>query len=138
MELPRALEELLEDAPMGHIASVNPDGSPHLVPVWVGYDGECFLVSGRRHKRRHANVDVDPRVALSILDLDAPYSRCFLVEGVTEELTADGATEFLHEMSERHLSVETHPIEDTDRLCMRIRPTNVVDSSADFDADAVG
>lgn len=137
MELPDALETLLADAPMGHIASVKPDGSPHLVPVWVGYDGDYFLVSGRRNKQRHANVEHEPRVALSILDLDAPYTRSFLVEGVTEKLTEDGATAFLREMTIRHLPVDTHPIESSDRLLMRIRPTTIVDSSADFDIDEV-
>lgn len=132
MELPDKLERLLSDRPMGHIATVKPDGSPHLVPVWIGYSGDHFLVAGRRNKQRHVNAREEPRVALTLMDLDNPYARSFLIEGITEELDPEGAVAFLNEKSKEYLDIDDHPIEDEDRLLMRIRPTRIVDTSADF------
>jgi PPOX class probable F420-dependent enzyme len=50
---------------LAHLVTMNPDGSPQVMIVWVGLDGD-EIVSGHLgswHKLR--NVDRDPRVALS-------------------------------------------------------------------------
>ncbi|MCO8267155.1 TIGR03618 family F420-dependent PPOX class oxidoreductase [Haloferax sp. AB510] len=133
MGIPDELDALLSEKPMGHIASVKPDGQPHLVPVWIGYDGEHFLVAGRPNKQRHTNVKHEPRVALTVIDLSNPYSRSFSIQGETESLTPDGALEFLNQMSRQYFDIDEHPITDSDRLLMRIRPTKIIDTSVDFD-----
>lgn len=135
MELPEGLESLLDDRPMGHVATVKPDGSPHVVPVWIGYDGEHFLIAGRRDKQRHENVREEPRIAMTLMDLGDPYMRSYMIEGEMAELDPEGGVEFLNRNAMEYFQLEDHPIQDDDRL--RIRPTRIVDSSADFDRSAI-
>ena len=65
MEIPTSVAELLATSPLGHLVTVNPDGSPQVSIVWVGIeDGELVVGSiGPRQKLR--NVERDPRVVLS-------------------------------------------------------------------------
>lgn len=135
MDLPQDLLELVEGTPIGHVATIMPDGGPHLVPVWIGYDGEHFLVAGQADKQRHVNAQNDPRVALSLLDPDDIYGRAYLIRGEVEELSPEGGREFLDEMSTKFVDIDEHPIR-ADRLLMKIKPTEVVDaSSVDLRAD---
>lgn len=64
-DIPDSVAELLATSPLGHLVTVNPDGSPQVSVVWVGIeDGELVVGSiGARQKLR--NVERDPRVALS-------------------------------------------------------------------------
>ncbi len=54
---------LLRSARTVHIASINPDGRPHLVPMWFELDDEgliVFTTYGKAQKVR--NLERDPRV----------------------------------------------------------------------------
>jgi PPOX class probable F420-dependent enzyme len=63
--IPSSVMDLLGTSPLGHLVTVNPDGSPQVSVVWVGAeDGELVVASiGARQKLR--NVERDPRVAVS-------------------------------------------------------------------------
>lgn len=54
---------------VAHLATIEEDGGPHVVPVWVGRHGEsdlAFFTIERSRKDR--NITRDPRVAISITD----------------------------------------------------------------------
>ena len=57
------------------LATLTEDGWPVVNPVWYDYDGEAFLVGGRRKAAWVANIQRDPRVAVCIDTSDAPYTR---------------------------------------------------------------
>ena len=52
--------------PVASVATLNTDGSPHVVPLWFVWPGDELYVSTRREGRTWANVERDPRVALSV------------------------------------------------------------------------
>ena len=64
-DIPASVADLLATSPLGHLVTVNPDGSPQVSIVWVGIeDGELVIGSiGARQKLR--NVERDPRVVVS-------------------------------------------------------------------------
>lgn len=68
MGLTEAQAEFLRWARVAHLATVSPDGSPHVVPVCPVLDGEAvaFLVMPDTVKLR--NVRSEPRVALVVDD----------------------------------------------------------------------
>ena len=79
MELPTEARELIESGALGHLVTLNADGSPQVSCVWVGIeDGQ--LVSGHLSARQQKlrNVRRDPRVTLSFEGED-PSAR---TEGV--------------------------------------------------------
>ena len=50
--------------PVVRVATVGPDGAPHVVPLWFVWEPEAVYVSVRGSSRTVANVRIDPKVAL--------------------------------------------------------------------------
>ena len=48
------------------VATVDRDGSPHVVPLWFVWPEDAIYLSTRREGRTWANVAHDPRVAVTI------------------------------------------------------------------------
>ena len=64
-DLVAALDELRADGAWAHVATVSPDGSPHVTPMLLGRTDEHLLLSlTGAHKRR--NLRADPRVSISL------------------------------------------------------------------------
>lgn len=92
------VRERLEAALVWFVATTNPDGSPHVSPMWVGLDengAPYFNTSVGRVKER--NLRHDPRVCLSHADQADPFDRVQIhgrvshfVEGAQAERDMDG------------------------------------------------
>lgn len=65
------------------LATVNADGSPHVVPVWVALDGHQLVFTVGSESKKYKALVRDPRVALSFDD-DAPPFSFVLVNGTVE------------------------------------------------------
>ena len=67
------------------LASVGPDGAPHVTPVWFVWDGEHLWVNSIVRAQRHANLLRNPRVAV-VVDAGDGYMELHGVElsGVAE------------------------------------------------------
>ena len=68
--VPDALADLLRDPNFGHLATVRPDGSPQVNPMWFLWDEESntvrFTHTTKRAKFR--NLRANPAMALEVLD----------------------------------------------------------------------
>lgn len=75
---------LREPARPAMLATVRPDGRPHVAPVWIAVDDDDTLVftTGANTVKGRA-VRADPRVALCVDDDRPPFSYV-LVEGTAE------------------------------------------------------
>jgi nitroimidazol reductase NimA-like FMN-containing flavoprotein (pyridoxamine 5'-phosphate oxidase superfamily) len=64
--LPESARALIASARLGHLTTVNADGSAQVVCRWVGLDGD-ELVTAHLNTEQHKlkNVRRDPRVVLS-------------------------------------------------------------------------
>jgi PPOX class probable F420-dependent enzyme len=103
--IPEAVRAVVESAALGHLVTVNPDGSPQVTVVWVGIeDGELVVGSiGMRQKLR--NVQRDPRVVVSF---ETPVSnemglREYLVVNGRGRVTEGGAPELLQRLAYGYL-----------------------------------
>jgi hypothetical protein len=56
--------ELFERPNIGHLATLNDDGSPQVSPVWVDVEGDLVCVNSSRGRVKVRNVERDPRVAV--------------------------------------------------------------------------
>jgi PPOX class probable F420-dependent enzyme len=104
--IPQSVAEVLGESPLGHLVTINADGSPQVSVVWVGVeDGELVVGSlGLRQKLR--NVQRDPRVAVSF---ETPRSneiglREYLVVHGRARVTEGGAPETLQRLAYGYLS----------------------------------
>ncbi len=64
-ELVTALKELLTSGKWVHLATVAPDGGPHVTPVVLGFDNDALYLSVTG-KQKSKNIERDPRVCISI------------------------------------------------------------------------
>ncbi|MDZ7702177.1 MAG: PPOX class F420-dependent oxidoreductase [Halobacteriales archaeon] len=124
--IPEAYHDLFERETFAHVATVMPDGTPHVTPVWVDHDPDAghVLVNTERGRQKALNVERDPKVGLSVLDPDDPYRR-LSVMGVVEEATTDGAREHIEQLSHRYTGGPYPGEIETERVLWRIRPERV-------------
>lgn len=103
---PRPLDanvrRLLDGANFAAFATLMPDGSPKVEPVWVGREGDLVLVATDRKSLKARNVAQDPRVALSITAFENPYEQA-LIRGRVIETRADDDLATLDALSARYL-----------------------------------
>jgi PPOX class probable F420-dependent enzyme len=65
-KLNAAARKLIESGALAHLVTLNPDGSPQVAVVWMGFDGDT-LVSGHlaAGQLKLANIRRDRRVSVS-------------------------------------------------------------------------
>jgi PPOX class probable F420-dependent enzyme len=100
--IPTAYQDLFQKRAFAHFATLMPDGSPQVTPVWIDFDGEYVLVNTAQGRQKDRNVERDQRVALSIQDPENPY-RYIQVRGPVVEITTDGADAHIDALSQRYL-----------------------------------
>jgi PPOX class probable F420-dependent enzyme len=86
--MPQALSadirQLLDRPNFAHLATLMPDGSPQSAPVWIGREGDRILVCTGEGSLKAKNTRRDPRIALSIVDVQDPYMEAQLRGRVVE------------------------------------------------------
>jgi PPOX class probable F420-dependent enzyme len=119
-------EELLQAKNFCHVSTLNRDGSVHTAPVWIDVqDGRPVLntAAGRVWPR---NLERDPRVTLTVQNLENPYEY-LEVRGKVAERTTDGADAHIDALAKKYLGVEDfqgrQPGEQ--RLIFRVDPERV-------------
>ena len=80
------LRVFLENAQTLQVASISPDGRPHLVPMWFAVDDEgCLVFTTYRSSQKVRNIERDPRVTLLVEDGDVyDELRGVMIEGDAE------------------------------------------------------
>jgi len=84
------VKRLLDGRNFAHLATLMPEGSPHSAPVWVGREGDRIIVCTDEESVKGRNTRRDPRVALSITDMNDPYSQAQLRGRVVERRRDEG------------------------------------------------
>jgi PPOX class probable F420-dependent enzyme len=85
-----------------------PDGSPHVTPVWVDYDGRHILVNSAAGRQKDLNMERRRRVAIEIPDPDNP-NRYVAVRGTVAAVEEEGADEHLDRLARRYLGRDRYP-----------------------------
>lgn len=86
-------------ARVARLATVRPDGAPHVLPVVFALDGDAvWLVvdeKPKRHRRlqRLVNVGAEPRVSLLVDSYDEDWSRLWWVRADGRARVVDGGPE---------------------------------------------
>jgi PPOX class probable F420-dependent enzyme len=74
---------LLDGKHYAVLATINPDGGPQTSVMWVGRDGDDVLFSTIAGRRKHRNLERDPRASVSIIDAEDPENYVELRGRVT-------------------------------------------------------
>jgi PPOX class probable F420-dependent enzyme len=89
MVLPQEVKALIDRPNFAHLATLMPDGSPQIAPVWVGREGDRILVATGEGSLKAKNAKRDTRVALSLVDFVNPYEE-LQIRGRVVERRPDG------------------------------------------------
>jgi PPOX class probable F420-dependent enzyme len=106
--IPDQFLELFKKRSLGHLATLMVDGTPHVTPVWVDYDGQYVIVNSAKGRLKDIAMGKRPKVAIEIGDPDNP-NRYVLVRGEVVEITEEGADAHLDRLAQRYLSREAYP-----------------------------
>ncbi len=117
---------LLREPVLAHVATVMPDGSPQITPVWVDTDGEAILINTARGRVKHRNILRDPRVAVSLTARDDDH-RTVVVRG-RAKLVDEGAEDHIDRLAKKYTGQDRYPWRTPDmrRVTIRIVPEHVV------------
>ena len=124
--IPDQYMDLFRKKAFASLATVNPDGTPQVTPVWCDFDGEHLLVNSAKGRRKDANMRERPHVALAIMDPDNPY-RYLEVRGSVEEITESGAREHIDKMARKYTGADKYGWSKPGevRVLYKIKPEHV-------------
>jgi PPOX class probable F420-dependent enzyme len=93
---------LLDGPNIAHVATLLPDGAPHVVPVWIGREGDLVSIFTGPGTVKARNLDRDPRVAISLHRIDNGLVMAAVRGRVHERLEGDRAWEVVDRMSHKY------------------------------------
>ena len=121
--IPEEYADLFDKRAFANLATLMPDGSPQVTPVWCEFDGTHVIINTARGRQKDRNMVRDARVSMSLLDPDNPY-RYLEVRGRVEEVTEEGAAEHIDKMAKKYLDQDKYPYAQPGevRVLYKIRP----------------
>ncbi|HYT57696.1 MAG TPA: PPOX class F420-dependent oxidoreductase [Verrucomicrobiae bacterium] len=124
--IPEQFKDLFGKVAFAHLATLMSDGSPHVTPVWVDYDGAYVRVNSAKERVKDKNMRRNKRVALSIQDPENPY-RYLGIRGEVVEITENGADAHIDALAKKYLGKERYPFRNPAevRVIYKIRPDKV-------------
>jgi PPOX class probable F420-dependent enzyme len=124
--IPDKYRDLFTKRAFASLATLMPDGSPQVTPVWVDLEGDLVLVNTARGRQKDKNMRRDPRVAMAIIDPENPY-RYLEIRGRIAEITEEGADAHIDKMAKKYLGADKYPYRQPSetRVIFKIQPERV-------------
>ena len=121
--IPQDYLDLTKKKAFAQLATLMPDGSPHVSPVWFEYDGKEIIVNSAKGRVKDRNVRRDPRVGIDIVDPDNPY-RHLSIRGRVVDITETGADEHIDKLAKKYMGLDKYPKRQPGevRVIYRIEP----------------
>lgn len=126
LQLSDKARALLSDTNFATVATVEPDGQPHLSPMWIKHDGDLVVFSTTVGRRKHANILRDPRVSVCVFDKDDPYT--YVEVRGTATMTEEGGRALIDEFAKKYRGLDEYPWDqpDTVRVVVTVTPTKII------------
>jgi len=120
------VEQLLLGKNFASFATLMRDGSPHVAPTWVDYDGDMVLINTAAGRIKEKNVKLDKRVALSVYHSSNPYNMV-TIRGRVKEIVEHNADAHINRLAKRYLGLDSYPFRNPGekRIILKIIPERV-------------
>jgi PPOX class probable F420-dependent enzyme len=118
------LDLLTEKKALANLATIQPDGSPQVTPVWFDYTGGVVRVNTAKGRVKARNLKEGVKVAMSIVDPDNDY-RYIQIRGTVTKETTDGAVAHIDSLAKKYLDKDVYPWHDpkSTRVIFEITPS---------------
>lgn len=94
-------QQILGAKGFAHVATIGPDGEPRSSPMWFLWDGDHLKFTHTTDRQKYRNIKRDPHVAVSIMDVDDPYTSAEFL-GVVDRIEDDPNGAFYDTLAERY------------------------------------
>ncbi len=124
--LDKYLDLLEQKTTFAHLATIMPDGTPQVTPIWFDYTGGKIRVNSAKGRVKSRNMQEGAPVALSILDPDNAY-RYVQIRGRVAHVTEEGASAHIDSLAKKYLGKDKYPFSQPGevRVTFEIEPTAV-------------
>jgi PPOX class probable F420-dependent enzyme len=108
--IPDKYLDLLKDKKaFANLATIMPDGSPQVTPVWFDYTPQGLVrVNTAKGRVKARNMTEGAPVALAILDPDNPY-RHVQIRGKVSRVTEAGANDHINSLTKKYMGQDHYP-----------------------------
>ena len=122
VNLPEKAKKLIEAKNFANIATLMRDGSPQVTTTWVDHDGDIVLINTTVNRVKTRNIRRDPRVAISVFNMNDPYDSLF-IRGKVVEIKKEGAEEHIDKLAHKYIDMDYR--QHGDRVILRIEPIHI-------------
>ncbi|GAB16799.1 hypothetical protein GOEFS_014_00410 [Gordonia effusa NBRC 100432] len=121
--IPETHRDLLERPLYAHLATIRPDGTPQVNPMWFSWTGEHLLFTNTTVRQKYKNVTAHPEVAISINDPEQPY-RYLEIRGTVDRIDDDSTGAVFAALAERYgMKLDGPPPDVQYRVVYVVKPT---------------
>ena len=107
--IPDAFLDLLQQKKaFANLATIMPDGTPQVTPVWFDYMDGIIRVNTGKGRVKARNMKEGSAVALAIMDPDNPY-RYLQVRGRVRRIVEAGADGHIDALAKKYLGKDKYP-----------------------------
>ena len=116
---------IIKDKNFAFLGTIMKDGRPQVSPIWIDIDdnNNIILFNTAQGRIKHKNISRDPRVSLSLVDKNNPYSMV-TIQGTVIEQTTIGADEHIDKLAKKYLNIDRYPSHSPSikRVICKIKP----------------
>lgn len=118
---------LIEARNIAHLATLMPDGSPQVTPVWIDHEEDVILINTAVGRVKQRNCARDDRVALSIAGQENPYEK-IIIRGRVISQISQGAEAHIDKLAKKYTGAAKYQKSRPDerRIIIKIEPIRVV------------
>jgi PPOX class probable F420-dependent enzyme len=102
------LDLLQQKKAFANLATLMPDGSPQVTPVWIDYADGAIRFNTAKGRVKARNLKTGSPVALAIMDPDEPY-RYLQVRGRVRRLQEEDADAHIDSLAKKYLGKDKYP-----------------------------
>jgi PPOX class probable F420-dependent enzyme len=125
-EVHQMVLELTRGQNFAALTTLLPDGHPQTQVMWIDANEQHLLVNTEVHRQKFRNVERDPRVTVTIWDMEDPYRFVEVRGEVVEKVKGQEAREHIDELSQKYRGKPYQTQIQSERVVLRIAPSRQV------------
>jgi PPOX class probable F420-dependent enzyme len=127
VELSNKTRALFEEPNYLFVATVNPDGSPQVTPVWTDVQNGHIRFNTAVGRAKERNLRRDPRVGLSITHRDDPWNKVDIRGRAVDFIEGEESDRQIDDLSEKYTGQRPYPWRNPEeqRVIVVIEPERV-------------
>jgi PPOX class probable F420-dependent enzyme len=101
-----SVRNFLQTGPLGHVVTLDPDGTPHVTLAWVGVDGDELIWASFFDQHKLDSLRRDPRITISFQanEYSGKGLHPYLVAQGTARIGHGGALEVMDRLAEAYIA----------------------------------